>query len=767
MAIAAFVIACGDVEAPEGVPDDSVEVGEQPDASAAIDGGAQVDTGDAHAPDTVEADTDEGDADTDEGDADTDDIADHAAHPDGDAVDDAGPPWGGPSPLHRDATRPFVMFGADALPAIRTAVAREGSTAAVLWNRTISVCSREPRERPDDAVYSPVTEEWNANIARACAFVGLVGEDPEPMRRAADLLLGMRGDVRTVPFDLDLLDQPTIHGGPAVAAYAHAFDLLSASPDDAFPTPEDATRARELLLAHADELHDFYTVDWPGFLALTHNNHNIKHAAGIGMVGLAVPDDPGALRRLSFGVTESLDHIFDSQFLPGGGWAEGPGYLQYSAVSYLPFFHAVHRALAGETIELWHACAGAAFGTCEPGVRAIGDPWYDPRFETLHRWAFDMTMPDGTMAPLDDARRPRFPWAFVAAWHGDGPWGWAWWRGVDVPSTYSAVELAPDVLALGIDLEAATPPTTEPLSIVYADGGQAVLRSGWGEQDSYVVLLAEFGAARRGGHEHPDATSFSWFVGGDYALIDTGYLSFDNRLATAVASQHNLILVDDQGPPTGAGGISGVGVDSAFEGCVLEAPAPHCAVRTRYRDTDVTRRLVAVGDRALVLFDEVRRDAPARLTHVLHGGAAVEHTYPAELGARWDLPGGRVEAAVVRLEGPLAYEILDAVDGATPAGRHGAVHAATGAETSEAHFVSVLLRHAPDEEPPVFARSTADGAVELTVWSADGRELLSASTCAAPPCVPGHALRISGPNGLLADDTRDRTLAFPLALSPP
>ncbi|MBN1947074.1 MAG: heparinase II/III family protein [Bradymonadales bacterium] len=659
-------------------------------------------------------------------------------------------PFGGPLSLYEGSQRPFLMFDADDLPGIRERIAVEGSVAALLWSRIGTFCDREVRIRPEATVYDPYTEQWNANIARACAFQGLVGEDAERLRRGATVLLAMQTDVHHTSTAPDSIDKSTILGGPAVMGYAQAYDLLMAQPELAFATAEEAELARSLLVEHADRLRDFYLVDWRALLVLTRNNHNIKHAAGVGMAALAVPEDEGALDRLSFGVTELMYHLFTSQTTVDGGYAEGPAYLQYSAVSYFPFLYALHRGLDGGSIDLWHSCATTLDDTCRPQVRSVSDPWLDERFGPLHGWAFHMTMPNGSLIPLDDTRGGVFAWPFVEAQLPGGPWMYYWHHGRPPYSTGASLDLAMDTIALPIDLEEwRDPGETEPLAVVLPEAGQAVFRTGFTAEDGYLLLLGEHGKARLGGHEHPDATSFSWYAGGCYAFIDTGYFGYTERLETAVADQHSLVLVDGSGPPTGLLGGLGTGVDAYLEGCEIEdTPLPGCRVRTEYQGAKVHRHLVAVGDRAVLLVDLLARGTSATFQHLLHGGAPQEQAELTATGALWTIGGNLFEAVVVSPGNELEYSLAERVDTSTSAQRH-AVLSSIAPSVPRVAFLTLLLR----QDPSAMLQTTADSnpygsTIQVTMGD---RQLLQASLCTEETeCEWGFTLDIEGgADGLL------------------
>ena len=104
------------------------------------------------------------------------------------------------------------------------------------------------------------------------------------------------------------------------------------------------------------------------------------------------------------------------------------------------------------------------------------------------------------------------------------------------------------------------PPTGSPTRF-YPEGGNAVFRSGWDTDATTAVVLGEHGAAMELGrdrnglgkiasaaHEQPDTGSFTLGAYGEKLLLDPGYMTYPERRLVGKATDHNMILVNGQGP---------------------------------------------------------------------------------------------------------------------------------------------------------------------------------------------------------------------------
>ena len=138
-----------------------------------------------------------------------------------------------------------------------------------------------------------------------------------------------------------------------------------------------------------------------------------------------------------------------------------------------------------------------------------------------------------------------------------------------------------------------------------------------------MLLRGEHGRARAQGlgHEHPDETSFIIYAGGEMLALDAGYINFTNHHRVNQGHNHNVILVDGEGPPNvviDGESIDG-GNDAFIEGFFTSAFADYAEVRAAYANVDVRRRVLFAGKEYFVIADELRADAAHAYEFRLHG----------------------------------------------------------------------------------------------------------------------------------------------------
>jgi hypothetical protein len=115
-------------------------------------------------------------------------------------------------------------------------------------------------------------------------------------------------------------------------------------------------------------------------------------------------------------------------------YAEGGLYYRLSMQNVLPLMNAWDRFLGDES---W-----TVDGVEIPALR------HHPLFRLSQKWMLDTSLPDGTMAPIDDSNPGRS--YYYGALPSDLPEAAAgYWRWADTPQTYEtdgSVELGPDTI---------------------------------------------------------------------------------------------------------------------------------------------------------------------------------------------------------------------------------------------------------------------------------------------------------------------------------
>ena len=198
-----------------------------------------------------------------------------------------------------------------------------------------------------------------------------------------------------------------------------------------------------------------------------------------------------------------------------------------------------------------------------------------------------------------------------------------------------------DAIAIFDDSVVAVEPEHGP-TVFMPEAGDAVFRSDWDENATYMLLRAEHGTARAQGlgHEHPDETSFIIYAGGEMLALDAGYINFTNHNKVNRGRNHNVILVDGEGPPNDI--IEGESIDGGNDAFLEETFTSnfmdYAEVRANYEGVDFRRNVMFVDKTYFVMADEVRDDASHTYEWRLHGhgGGDGGGTYDREGGlAKW------------------------------------------------------------------------------------------------------------------------------------
>jgi hypothetical protein len=606
----------------------------------------------------------------------------------------AGAAW---TPPGVDLTRPRILFRAGDVPAIQAKVGREPYVEIL----------KDMRGRTNGANnvalddHSVEAERFKARAAKNLAFLyaidrTLVGGDvvafASPGDRAAvgqrvhDLLLAMYTRHRVaVPPPLGGWDRD-ISSSEELLQYATAYDTLLGAGWD---FGADRAVIEQHIVDLASELYEnFYDPDTVGGLTLLHqNNHRSKSGAAMVVAAIAVAEytpapgtDPRNVRDparwLEYGL-DQVDLVMRHVLVTGdGAYGEGPFYLRYASQNLIPFARAWDRLVGGVD---W-----VARGITVPSM------WRHPLWLHTQRWMLDMTLPDGSMAAIDDGNPGRSHYFGISPPDPSRSAAYAW-RWTDAPQpidTDGNVDLGPDAIVLFDDTIAPAPPTDHATAFYYA-GGNAIFRSDWSADGIVANVQAEhdtaseFGRDRDGrgvypeSHEHAEPGAFLIHAYGERLAIDPGYLSFTEHGLVNRPEHHNVILVDGKGPvdylsasfawqadPLGPPPVDGQAyLSEAIDGTFLDA----ATVRTSYgvppaRRTDIERRFLFADDRYLAIFDAVESPGPTprSFTWVLHGngggtsGGTFEQT---PIGGRWTRPLARLDSGMVFDPGNVSFAV--------------------------------------------------------------------------------------------------------------
>ncbi len=690
-----------------------------------------------------------------------------------------------------DLTRPRIVFRAADLPVIQARLDREPYVS--LMREVVR------RGRDGDAValddHTIGSERLKARAAKSLAFLYAIDrtvaggkvtpfDTPEARaavgRRAHDLLLAMYTRSRlAVPPPLGAWDRD-ISTSEELFQYATAYDALRGA---GYDFGADNPVIVEHIVDLASELYDNYVhpETAQNYALLHQNNHRAKTGAALVIAAVAVAEydppagsDPRQVRDpaqwLAYGLDQA-DLIMRYALVTGdGAYAEGPFYFRYTSQNLLPFWRAWDRLVDGAT---WLA----------DGIE-VPSHWRHPLLARGVRWELDMTLPDGSLAPVDDGN-PYRCYYFGAAPSAD-PAATAW-RWANCPAPYDTdgnITLAPDAIVTFDDSVPPAPPEGSPTAF-YVEGGNAIFRSDWSPDGVVAIVQAEhdtaseFGRGRDGrglapeSHEHAEPGAFLLHAFGERLALDPGYFSFTDRQLVAKPQDHNVILVD------GAGPVDYLGASINWTDLLGRPPADGQATLSDTLDTDgldaarVTsrygqpaaasalfeRRVLFAADRYLVLADRASSPVSHTYTWLLHGnggGDSGGEFAATPSGGRWTRPSASLDVGFAFDVGPPAFDTTSDLHEEANGARLTHTVLRASATASDVRAVGLVYPSPSGSDAPSIASTSVPGGAGLTLRddASDRRVVVASRTAIGPelaltPPDSDRALRTDGALGLL------------------
>ena len=478
-----------------------------------------------------------------------------------------------------DLTRPRIIMTASDLPVVQARLGREPYRSMLhdLQVRADAAPVANPADQPDcNLTVNRNREEQKSRAAMDLAFLYLVDRVSDPATddavvpsaaqrqsigdRSRDLLRWMCTKSRIpIQFDRD------INTSNELLSESAAYDALAGAGYDFAgyePTIVDniATLTTEFFHNYNDP-----TNTNPNILAMTlfaTNNHRSKSAASMGVAALALVGSPVSgiepggwrdpARWLDFGL-ERVDLVQRWTYGAGdGGYGEGLGYWRLSSENIVPFEHAWDRLAGGQTTR-------TAAGVEIPSM------WRSPQFAQMQQWALDLTLPDGTLAPIDDSKvgeRAQFG-LFPDAFAGSSQLGWRWQHATVPYESENNIDMAPFSI-VAYDDTSTKAPVEGSADRFYAEGGNVVYRSDWGTDAVMVAIEGEHGSAEELGrtragvgelwsaaHDHADPGAYLMQGYGERLLLDPGYMDYpwSQQGVLNKPGDHNLVIVDSLDQP--------------------------------------------------------------------------------------------------------------------------------------------------------------------------------------------------------------------------
>ncbi|MEQ8839569.1 MAG: heparinase II/III family protein [Acidimicrobiales bacterium] len=578
---------------------------------------------------------------------------------------------------------------------------------------------------------------------------------PTPEARLAageiveELLLGLYQRSRfAVPAPIGGWDRD-IDTAAEILQWAGAFDTLLGAGFD-FEGNDEIIAER--LTDVTSELYRNYTrPETAGGVAELHqNNHRSKSGAAMATAAVVLAefgpdpaDDPDGSRNplawWDYGITlvdEALRYILVTG---DGAYAEGPHYERFTTETMAPFF------------GMWDRLLGDASWTTGDG-RVVPAIHRTAQFGFTQDWMLALTLPDGTLAPIDDANTHEAHYfGALPTLPNQGSYAWRWANAEPAHVWEATTDLAVDSLMAFDDTVVAEPPAGSPTSFWY-EGGNAVFRSDWSTDATMVIAQAEgitaslFGRDSNGigrapqSHEHMEPGSFLLYAHGSTLVLDPGYFTFGTHGQVLEARDHNMVLVNGAGPeamllnsinwrndPTGPPPQDGF---ATLHNTLDTDRIDGASVTTRYgaaasgTDIQLDRDFLFVDDRYLLITDEIVPDGDESVTldWVLHGngGATSGGTYVAEAnGGTWTHDDARLTSAVATSVGAPTITSRVEEHEVPDERRAEATHEAQYATVSAAGTVRALQVLVPsalaDTAPTIETETGPDGTITVSI----------------------------------------------------
>lgn len=407
------------------------------------------------------------------------------------------------------------------------------------------------------------------------------------------------------------------HRSKELIGYLTAYDMLRGSGVNS----QKLSVAKDSLISFAANLYHramatYQVLIFPlKFFEFQFNNHSIMTASALGLAAVVFNDhlspdpDKWPINWINAGMwnldntlwvqTGLYPRVSEPDTL--SGYAEGPGYFDYAFQNSFPFMRAMGNFLPDDAYPF-------TFGNV---ARQIQNPWFDERYEAIYRWINRIRMPDGSLPAIHDS-----PIGFgtsITALSGKPEYN------VANPS------FPPDdpiTRTQYIATHVAHGPISDMLFQPLPEAGSLIFRSGWDKEALYWHFIGKHGIILSGAksHHQGDATSFSLFARGELLAIDPGYPGSSESDAVNKPTDHNLILVNGNGPNPPNGEFVSVTTNTAYIGNPFDLPSlDYGEVSASYHGASQVRKAIFLKGKVALLADYLSSQSSNNYTFQLHG----------------------------------------------------------------------------------------------------------------------------------------------------
>ncbi len=484
---------------------------------------------------------------------------------------------------------PRLFFGNDDLLMLKAKVT---SDPGYSWWETIRADAEYAMK--NDFLSTITNLGGKAHYAHYLAFAYLLSDIPSYAVRSAEALLAARPQIVAADMRIDFLNT-----ADALNRYVMSYDWVI---DSGLVTRSQRETIEANLTLIADLLYHNLKIpleDWRS----AKGNERLRADAALGLAALGLVGGTGNVSRTD----EWLDFAINDLFSPDGhiactittdgAFVEGPSYGDYTFEEFLPFAHAYGRL---------------------KGIDLLAEP----RIQNYFDWLVKIRMPDGSMPTFDTGWRFSLNLQMVVAGdhHNGGFYMWDWGHyNNSVQSLTYTYPLTQYIIYYDSAVKASEP--TLPPTQFLPEGGQAVFRSGWGEDATYLLLLAEH-SPDISTHEQPDQSSFMLYAHGAFLAIDPGdgrHYDADRQNWIRSAKSHNLILVDGQGPEV-VSDYTRVKDPAFLREYFSFKDIDYAEATVSYAGIDLSRKVLFPNHEYFVIADDIKADSSHRYDFGLHFG---------------------------------------------------------------------------------------------------------------------------------------------------
>ncbi len=365
------------------------------------------------------------------------------------------------------------------------------------------------------------------------------------------------------------------------------------------------------------------------FFTFQFNNHSIMTASALGMSAVVFNDYSNA--NVNYQpqnwINAGLYNLDNTLWMENGtyprvsepdtlaGYAEGPNYFKYAFENAFPFIRSMGNFLPDGYYPV----------TFNNTVRAIRNPWFDPRYDRIYDWMNKIRMPDGSCPSIHDSYLG-FGTSIMAL-SGKPQFNWLN-PGFSLNDPFVRTQYIATNIPHG--------PAEDSLFQALPAAGSLIFRSSREPSAVYMHFIGKHGIALTGAkaHHQGDASSFSLMAYGELLAVDPGYPGASLAELENKAIDHSLILVNGAGPLPPNGEFVSTSTNTAFIEHYFDTPLlDYGEVRVTYQGADIIRKNLFVRNCYFLLSDFVSSATPKNYTFQLHGNGLFGSTPSASTGA--------------------------------------------------------------------------------------------------------------------------------------